>query len=197
MASTRGEPVVGRARASVVVAAAEQGVVGPESPPPPSEESAAVASALAADLLEEAGPAIREEPAAYGGQSEVDPPDAPPATPDALSLDAVRQHWPRVIERVAERRPFVASYLEPAELHELRDGWLELTFAYKLHHDRVAERTNRALVEEACTQVLGQSLRLRCKHIPPTSGGDDLDLSDPVLRFALERFGGRAEIVNE
>jgi DNA polymerase-3 subunit gamma/tau len=116
-----------------------------------------------------------------------------------LDLERIRESWPRVIEWVANRNSFVASYLRPAELSALQDDWLYLTFAFKVHHQRIAQERNRTLVEQACQYVLGQPLKLRCEHVPPSPSAqaEQLDLDDPVLKFALERFGGRAELLRD
>ena len=113
----------------------------------------------------------------------------------AEGLEALREAWPRVIEWVGHRSPFVASYLRPAELRDLRDGNLVLTFSFRLHHERVAEARNRGLVEQGCAQVFGQPLRVFCEYAQPIPSASDtpLDLEDPLLKLALERFGGRAE----
>jgi hypothetical protein len=100
-----------------------------------------------------------------------------------------------VIEWVARRNSFVASYLRPAELRSLEAGWLVLSFGFRVHHERVSEHRNRTLVEQACQQVLGSVVRLRCEYQPPAGQDSVIDLNDPVLKFALERFGGRPEIV--
>jgi DNA polymerase-3 subunit gamma/tau len=128
------------------------------------------------------------------------PADEPPLSRAAngaptLTLDRARDSWSRVIEWVARRNSFVASYLRPAELHSLEAGWLVLGFGFRVHHERVSELRNRALVEQACLQVLGAPLRLRCEFFPPAAQEGEIDLDDPVLKFALERFGGRPEIV--
>jgi hypothetical protein len=104
-----------------------------------------------------------------------------------------------VIERVADHNRFVANYLQPAELRELQDDCLVLGLAFRVHHQRVGETKNLALVELACQQVLGQPLRVRCEHVQLSAGGvpDDLDLDDPVLKFALERFGGQVEVLED
>jgi DNA polymerase-3 subunit gamma/tau len=122
-----------------------------------------------------------------------------PHAPERLSLEAIRECWPRVIERVADHNRFVANYLQPAELRELQDDCLVLGLAFRVHHQRVGETKNLALVELACQQVLGQPLRVRCEHVQLSAGGvpDDLDLDDPVLKFALERFGGQVEVLED
>lgn len=111
----------------------------------------------------------------------------------ASGLEVVREQWPRVVEWVRHRNAFVASYLQSAELRELREDALALRFAFKVHYERVSDQRNRALVETACQQVLGRGLRLRCEYAPPVRSNEALDLDDPVLKFALEKFGGQAE----
>jgi hypothetical protein len=43
--------------------------------------------------------------------------------------------------------------------------------------------------------VFGQPLRVFCEYAQPIPSTSDtpLDLEDPLLKLALERFGGRAE----
>jgi DNA polymerase III subunit gamma/tau len=110
-------------------------------------------------------------------------------------LTALREVWPRIIEWVGHRSLFVASYLRAAEPRQLQDGNLVLTFEFPLHHERVAEARNRDLVEQGCAQIFGQRLRVKCEYSQPEPPGDDspLDLDDPLLKLALERFGGRPE----
>jgi DNA polymerase-3 subunit gamma/tau len=138
----------------------------------------------------ESGPADpHQEPA-------VVEPHAPLATGD-FNLDLARERWPQVVDWVAERKPLVASYLRPAEVRDWRDGCLSLGFPFKLHHERIAEIRNRELVENAFREVVGQAISLRCELVP-AQPGDPRDLDpddDPVLKHALQRFGGRAELL--
>ena len=169
----------------------------PDGPPPPSRSSRPPESAAERPAIEPA----RAAPSPTAATSS--PTSGRPASSDLalvtapLSLEAVRRDWPRVIQWVEERNSFVASYLRPAELRHLEQDHLVLSFAFKVHHERVAEQKNRMLVEEACEQIFGRSLRLRCEHVRATGEADvhTLDVDDPVLKFALERFGGRAELL--
>lgn len=140
----------------------------------------------AREVVEETSPpatlAAAEQSSAAG--------DSASAMPE---LELVRERWPRVVEWVRHRNSFVASYLQSAELAELREDVLALRFAFKVHYERVSDNRNRTLIEAACQQVLGRGLRLRCEYTPPTRSREALDLDDPVLKFALEKFGGQAE----
>jgi DNA polymerase-3 subunit gamma/tau len=156
----------------------------PHASNPEASPEAAVVDAIAARLL-------AETDAASNGSGVIET--------GALGLDVVRDHWPRVIDWVARRNPLVADYLRPAELRELRDGWLVLAFAYKVHHQRVADDRNRDLVEQACGEVIGRRLRLRCERVQPNpeTASAGLDPDDPVLKYALDRFGGQAELLDQ
>jgi DNA polymerase III subunit gamma/tau len=166
-------------------------IARPEDPPaplplavePPEQFDRPVWSADLDFEPESLGPAVT---------SRADPLVPAPAIED---LEALREAWPKVIEWVGHRSPFVASYLRPAELSAFRDGNLVLTFSFRLHHERVAEARNRGLVEQGCAQVFGQPLRVFCEYAQaiPSTSDTPLDLEDPLLKLALERFGGRAE----
>ena len=139
--------------------------------------------------------AVESAPPITSAAAAVSSPAATVKAPAVEGLAALREAWPRVLEWIGNRSPFVASYLRPAELRELRDGNLVLTFSFRLHHERVAEARNRELVEQGCAQIFGQQLRVFCEYNQPTPSASDapLDLEDPLLKLALQRFGGRAE----
>src|SRR5204862_3435938 len=100
-------------------------------------------------------------------------------------LKDIRSQWATVIDWVARRNPFVASYLRPAELEACRGDCLVLSFGYKVHFERVTESRNRTLVEQACKGVLGRSFRIDCKYSVPAESSEPgtIDFNDPVLKF--------------
>jgi DNA polymerase-3 subunit gamma/tau len=163
-------------------------------PAPPVETNGKVAeppapSQLEAPPLESMPPALTSE-STCGSRVEL---DETLSANGPLDLELVQERWPRLLEWVRNRNPIVASLLQPAQIASVENGWLTLSFAFKVHHERIAEVKNRSLIEDGCKHVLGHQVRLRSEHTPPRSAADTIDLDDPVLRFALERFGGRAE----
>ena len=167
-------------------------VVDSAATPARAEQLGGQPSALAATVALVDAP-LDDSPSEAVPLTAKDPASAP------INLEDVRRRWPRVVDWVAKHKPLVSSYLEPAELRELSDDCLVLGFAFKVHHERLADPKNRNLVEQACEAVLGQSLRVRCERIALADDGarSDLDLEDPVLSFALDRFGGRAELLGQ
>ena len=158
---------------------------------PTAREDASVARAGSGTAVAQPKPVQSEAPPVPAATQE----DG--AVVDALDVETVRARWAQVMEWVANRNPLMHAYLQPVELGEVRDDWLVLRFAFKVHHERVSETRNRSLVEQGCAAVFGRELRVRCEYATPARPGDGqaLDLEDPVLKFALERFGGQAELV--
>lgn len=166
---------------------------GPEppagSPPPPNEAPRIVDRAAATAVAQ-------LEPVAH--TPDETPVLAPAAAAGHLDLEAARGLWPRVMEWVANRSLLVHSYLQPAELAAVDGDWLVLRFAFKLHYDRVSDAKNRDFIEQGCAAHFGRPIKLRCEFGAPPSAEPDpeINLDDPVLHFALERFGGRAEVLD-
>lgn len=116
---------------------------------------------------------------------------------DRRRFKQVRSDWPRLMEWVASRSLLVHSYLQISTPAAVEGEWLVLRFAFKLHHDRICAPRNREFVEQGLVAQFGRPMKLRCElashvHVEATGG---INLDDPVLRFALERFGGRARRV--
>jgi DNA polymerase-3 subunit gamma/tau len=120
------------------------------------------------------------------------------SSPAGNDLEAVRLKWSGLLDWLRRRSSYIATYLEPAELEALEGDWLQLRFSFKLHHDRVADPRNTTVIEQGLQAVMGRSFKVRCQYVPPatSAANEPIDLSDPVLRFALDKFGGRAEWVD-
>ena len=110
------------------------------------------------------------------------------ARPSGDDLARLRERWPDVVELVAARKN-ARAWLPTARPVHIEDGWLTISFDGRTQLS--SAKRNQAEIEAAVQQVIGRKLKIRCT----VRGDDGIDSasgfgSDPVLRFAVSKFGG-------
>jgi hypothetical protein len=94
------------------------------------------------------------------------PPRPGPGAEDVaaiLTLDRVRQEWPRVVEEAKARAASLGAFLAPARPVLLGDDSLTLAFppSSSFHRSQCEEEGRRRSLESALAQVLGRRLAVR------------------------------------
>ncbi len=132
---------------------------------------------------------------------EVDASEVPAAPPIEssravvdLTLDAVRQKWPDLVEEVRSRKLGLGTFLAEGMPVALEDLRLDLVFkADKTFHAEQVRR-NREFLESVTAEVLGVSLRIRCRFEQDESGAaegkDEGAASDKRVQMAIDIFDG-------
>jgi len=136
--------------------------------------------------------------------------EEPKAALAGADLDEILAAWAKVINQVKTKKISIGSYLQEGypidvESHKLFIGFpKELQF----HKEVLESLENRRLIEEAIDAVMGKPLRVVFKLIEPVGmpksdgssypdgadgadGDDKADAADPIIKSALEMFGGQ------
>jgi len=99
------------------------------------------------------------------GPAETVPPEQglSPAGPAALNASGLKGAWGRVLAEVRPHSRQVEAMLRGScEPLSVEDGVVTIGFYHEFHKGQVEEQKNRELVQDAISQVLGTSHRLRC-----------------------------------
>jgi DNA polymerase-3 subunit gamma/tau len=121
----------------------------------PEKGTAAPASALPApDLPASGGALFGEERPQRPGPNAGDP-------SAVLTLDRVRQEWPRVLEEAKGRAPTLATFLAPARPLVLAEDSLTLAFPSNMafHRSQCEDEGRRKALDEVLALVFGRRLR--------------------------------------
>ncbi|MBC7251389.1 MAG: DNA polymerase III subunit gamma/tau [Anaerolineae bacterium] len=151
------------------------------------------------------------------GAMEDHAPAADSGAASAVTLEAVRLHWARILAEVRPRNRTVEALLRSCTPVRVEgDNVLILGVLHSFHKERLEEARCRSLVEEVFSRVLGCPCRVRfiltskdratsapsatSKKDEPkqeetpasdkTQGYQDV-ASDPLIREAVERYGAR------
>ncbi len=179
------------------------GKAAPSEKQRPDPPAAARREPVAPARPHPAGPSASSVVASEKSPPEVDAPEVlaapPPTEPEpsrgvGLTIDAVRQKWPELVEEVRTRNLGLGTFLAegmPAALEDLR---LDLVFkADKAFHAEQVRR-NREFLEGVTADVLGVSLRIRCEFEQDEGGGatrkDEGAASDKRVQMAIDIFDG-------
>jgi DNA polymerase III subunit gamma/tau len=129
--------------------------------------------------------------------------EAPPATPPTekkdeisdtsfreLTLDEVRQSWPRILEKV--ETPFIRMSLNDGEPIALEKGSLRLAFRSNSLMDKVANTVNQHEIQKAFISVFNTKVTLKLElkkvSLEPMSAPKK-EVSSSVIDMAKEVFG--------
>ena len=116
-----------------------------------------------------------------------------PSPARSLTFDDVQKKWPDLVEHVKARKLGLGTFLAEGRPAALKKSRLDLVFtADKTFHAEQVRR-NGAFLEEATAEVLGVSLRVRCKLDEAEDNGatqDDRAPGHDRVRMAMEIFDG-------
>ncbi len=158
-----------------VLRALDGGGTEPRTPAPPRRTRAAV----------------RPEPAGETPQEEAAPAQSP-AAPSAgnLSLDVVKDRWPRFLDAVAEKRRMLREALAHASPTALQDGELVLDVSDSEVHLEGLER-GREAIQEVAHAFFGQPLRVA--YAPAAGAANDAPAPPQATQQRLDRDLDRKE----
>jgi DNA polymerase-3 subunit gamma/tau len=185
-----------------VGAAQEAGAIAPggQSPPNPSLRDAADPhEAAAASFAAEVDPVPTTGPSAIETAADHAEPHAPSA--GTLDLHTIRRSWPRLLERLGERRqPILRASLQSVTPVAYDGHTLELAFppGWNAAVKRVQDKDDE--LRQAFADVFGVAPAIRCVAREPAAGGgmieeeEDAPTSpeDAVTRLK-EQFGAEVE----
>jgi DNA polymerase-3 subunit gamma/tau len=168
-------------------------------------------AAMPARAEERASPAPGKPPAA--GPAEPVPAPAADAGP-SLELEEMSGYWAKVVSYIKPKKMSIASYLEEGSPVAIGPGSLTVGFPKEcqFHKDALDSPENKRLIEEAVREVTGLELKVTLTvtgpavarrggetagtRQEPEAGSSGADETDPVIRAALDIFGGKISGAN-
>jgi len=113
-----------------------------------------------------------------------EPPAEAPAVPAGeVSLDAVKNKWNELFNKIAEKNASLPLVLQSAEILGFNDGRLQIGFQFEFHAEMINQTKNRLLVEEAATAIFGSQILI--EGVLRTSEKDE------VVADLVSEFGGK------
>lgn len=109
--------------------------------------------------------------------------------PVGITLGKVKELWETVIEKVHKKNhalPFVLKFAEPLEVQA---NQVRLGCKYQFHHDRLINKDNRLIVEQALSEVLGSPTVIKIEFVkaPVTLPNPE----DAAFDKMVNLFGGK------
>ncbi len=141
----------------------------------------------------------RPSPSSEAAGVAIGEPGEPPAPPVAPTVDALLAQWPTVMAAVKQTSPKTAALLRDCRPVAVEPGRVTLGFFFEYHCQQVSETARRKGVEAVLAQLLGGPVTVSCTVIAPTAeeravrprSRVEQAQSDPLVRHAVERLGGR------
>jgi DNA polymerase-3 subunit gamma/tau len=190
-----------RAEAATRSASVEPAAVSPEAPTEPLSRHAAETTASVAGERSPAANVPATAPAPPTDASDDSAEDAPPEPPVAepLTLDRVRGSWRAVVDTVHSQNGPLGAVLDAAQPMTVDGATITLGVPYAFHVKLILDQTKRRTIEDVWSRVIGSSVRIDCRAAqeeqrPHPSA---VAIDDPVVRAALEIFGGEATVVTD
>lgn len=115
-----------------------------------------------------------------------------------LSLEKIRELWPRVLERVKEKSVPVCVFLSKGILSEFTGNHIVISFdkAYTFHKETMGRKENIELLRQTLFEILGIDLQVELAVSDGPSAEEDLK-EHPLVRQALELFEGMITEIKE
>jgi DNA polymerase-3 subunit gamma/tau len=151
-----------------------------------------------------AGPAQRRN----GAPPSIQPPPPVPVRETAARtevapkasapLEQVRERWPQILAAIKPHSRNVEALLKSCEPVAVEGSTVTLGFYYAFHKEKVEEPHHTALVEQAVSQVLGASHRVKCTmssrdrpHVEEERPRTKYDIAseDPLIQAAVKKYG--------
>jgi len=113
-------------------------------------------------------------------------------TMDAVSLEAVKEGWQRMIEDVSRIKISVASYLNEGAPCGLNGNELTVVFPRNcsLHKETLEEKINRNLIEKKLSELFHTGLKLNFVLSQEEKQQEDA-LQHPIVQSAMDMFNAR------
>lgn len=104
--------------------------------------------------------------------------------------------WKRILTQIGAVDISVEALLRAARPLKLEGGFLELGVYYSFHKLKLEESKHRQLLEEVCSDVFGQDIKVICSLVSPPKNNQvtselvlEKNRSDDIIGVAKEIFG--------
>lgn len=136
-------------------------------------------------------------PADEPGEADGMPPE--PVPPEPVTLDRVRGTWRAVVDTVAGQNGPLGAVLDAAQPMSVEGATIMLGVPYAFHVRLIMDQTKRRVIEDVWSRALGSSVRVECRPAQEESRPHPsaAAIDDPVVRAALEIFGGEATVIED
>jgi DNA polymerase-3 subunit gamma/tau len=127
--------------------------------------------------------------------------DAPPEPPVAepLTLDRVRGSWRAVVDSIHSQNGPLGAVLDAAQPMTVEGSTITLGVPYAFHVKLILDQSKRRTIEDVWSRVIGSNVRVDCRaaNEEQRAHPSAVAIDDPVVRAALEIFGGEATVVSD
>ncbi len=128
---------------------------------------------------------------------------AQPIKGNEVTLEAVLEKWPLILDKVKEYNHSLIASLKLAQPAALEDGHLVLVFSYKFHKEAIEARKNRIVVDQVIEETMGSKILVKPVLAAEWQGTPEVlsaPVSEPspveskaILASALKIMGGEVE----
>jgi len=170
-----------------IIESSETNVVTPSSfakPAPPPKASYLKKPEIKTKAIPKSPAATKENPA--------------PKTPPVIKLSDIKKKWNQFLNELRKYNHSLALTLRVSEIVSLEENVLTLGFGYRFYLDRVWEKKNKIITEEALEKIFGAVLKIKCvvqeelrTKLAPKIKELKSDQTDNSLKEALDAFGGK------
>ena len=117
--------------------------------------------------------------------------EAPKMTIKAESLEDIKTHWNALTHEVSRRKMALATYLQEGSPCDFKAGMLVIGFAKEnlFAKDFLNSKESLKLIEEIFSEKLNAPISVNLKIVDKVGAG--IKQEEPVVRSALEMFGGK------
>ncbi len=111
----------------------------------------------------------------------------------SLSFDMIKENWNALTHEVSTRKMSLATYLQDGVPHSFKEGKLTIAFAkdHSFQKECLEQKENSLLIEQVFSQKLGAPIFIGFKIADLTASSASAEPEEPVLKNALEMFGGK------
>ncbi len=78
-------------------------------------------------------------------------------------IEQIRGVWPKAIDKISETNHSLTFVLKMSTLEKTSEYGLHISFPYSFHKEKIEEKKNKKIVEEALSQILNENVILVCE----------------------------------
>jgi len=110
-----------------------------------------------------------------------------------ISIDAVKNIWQKLIDKLAGIKMSVSSYLNEGELLNVQGNVLVISFPknYSIHKETLEEKDNKDLVEKVASELSNAKLKVNFVLSKEDKQDQAEVRANPFVKSAIEMFGAR------
>jgi len=109
-----------------------------------------------------------------------------------VSIDELKESWHKVIDGLSRIKMSLASYLNEGNLVKVENNVITVAFPkdYSLHKESLESKDNKVIIEKLISELF-DNVKLRLNFILTKETAQKNNEDNPLIRSALDMFGGR------